>query len=355
MPRIPASVLREFASALLFAGGASREEASVVGASLVDANLRGYDSHGVMRIPYYIQAMKDGEVVTSAELTVTNQTASHVVADANWGFGQVQANRLLDMLSERAKEQGIGVGTMIHSGHIGRLGEYCEIAAARGLLSILMVNSHGAAVRVAPPGGIAPRLSTNPLAMGVPHGPNGEEPLVLDFSTSATAEGKVRVKKIAGQACPEGWLLDNQGRPTCDPNTLYGNPPGSILPMGGLQAYKGFGLGLMIEIFCGALSGGVCAREVPFAKKGNCVFMMLLDPSHFGGADHFRNEVNQLTEYVRSCPRLDGVEKILLPGDPERAYLKKTQAEGISLDAENWQALIQLAARLKVDAPVVKV
>jgi uncharacterized oxidoreductase len=152
-------------------------------------------------------------------------------------------------------------------------------------------------------------------------------------------------------SCPEGWLLDNQGRPTCDPNTLYGNPPGSILPMGGAQAYKGFGLGLMIEIFCGALSGGVCAREVPYPKKGNCVFMMLLDPAHFGGNEHFRAEVNQLTEYVRSCPRLEGVDRILLPGDPERAFLKKTLADGILLDAENWSALVKLAERLKVSVP----
>ena len=351
MPRISASLLREFADALLLAGGASEDEASLVASSLVGANLRGYDSHGVMRIPYYIQAMHDGEVLPGAELTVTSHSASPIVADANWGFGQVQANRLLDRLSEQAAQQGLGVGTMVHCGHIGRLGEYCELAAARGLLSILMVNSHGAAVRVAPPGGIAPRLSTNPLAMGIPNGPNGEEPLVLDFSTSATAEGKVRVKKIAGEKCPDGWLLDNLGRPTCDPNTLYGNPPGSILPMGGSQAYKGFGLGLMIEIFCGALSGGVCAREVPYPKKGNCVFMLLLDPRHFGGADHFRAEVTQLTEYVRSCPRLEGVERILLPGDPERFFLQKKMAEGITLDAENWSALVKLAERLQVSVP----
>ena len=348
MPTISAPQLQQFAISLLQAGGASAEEAAIVGRSLVEANLRGYDSHGVMRIPYYVQAIQEGEVVPGAELAVLDEGPSRVVADANWGFGQVQAVRLLDMLASKARDSGQAIGTMTHSGHIGRLGEYCELAAAQGLVSLLMVNSHGAAVRVAPPGGKAPRLSTNPLAIGVPF---GDAPLVLDFSTSATAEGKVRVKKIAGQPCPEGWLLDNEGRPTTDPNTLYGTPPGSILPMGGTQGYKGFGLGLMIEIFTGAISGGVCARPVPFAKKGNCVFVMLIDPARFGGAEHFQCEVSQLVEYIKSCPRIDGCDEILLPGDPERQLLAKRTAEGLSFDEENWTALVKLAAKLGVTAP----
>jgi hydroxycarboxylate dehydrogenase B len=343
MPTIAVPKLQEFATRLLQAGGASADESQIVARSLVDANLRGYDSHGVMRIPYYVQAIKDGEVVPGKELTVLDEGPSRVVADGNWGFGQVQAVRLLKLLASKAHASGQAIGTMTHCGHIGRLGEYCELAAADGLVSLLMVNSHGAAVRVAPPGGKAPRLSTNPLAIGVPF---GNDPLVLDFSTSATAEGKVRVKKIAGQPCPEGWLIDSEGRPTIDPNTLYGNPPGSILPMGGPQAYKGFGLGLMIEIFTGAISGGVCARPVPYAKKGNCVFMMLIDSARYGGADHFRAEVAQLVEYIKSCPRVDGCDEILLPGDPERRLFAQRNAGGVPLDDENWNALVSLGRKL---------
>jgi uncharacterized oxidoreductase len=211
-----------------------------------------------------------------------------------------------------------------------------------------MVNSHGGVVRVAPPGGTSPRLSTNPLAFGVPH---ENESLVLDFSTSATAEGKVRVKKIAGQSCPPGWLLDATGQPTTDPNVLYAKPPGSILPMGGDQTYKGFGLGLMIEILTGALSGGVCARPEPYPKKGNCVFALLLNPAAFGGRDHFAAEVRSLTDYVRSCPTVPGVARITLPGDPERATLARNMAEGIELEQENYLALVRLAEELGVATP----
>lgn len=348
MPTIAPLQLERFSISLLAAGGATAREAEVVGKSLVSANLRGYESHGVMRIPFYIQAIADGEVVSQAPLDVLSESATRLVGDANWGFGQVQAGILLDRLSAKAKSEGMAIGTLIHSGHIGRLGEYCELAAERNLISMLMVNSHGAAVRVAPPGGTAPRLSTNPLAIGVPH---GQEPLVLDFSTSATAEGKVRVKKIAGEQCPDGWLLDKDGRPTNDPNVLYQNPPGSILPMGGAQAYKGFGLGLMIEILTGALSGGVCAREKTYPKKGNCVFMLLMDPAGFGGAEHFRGEVDQLVEYIRGCPRIPGVERILLPGDPERMTYAKRNSTGIALDDENWAQLTKLAAKLGIAVP----
>jgi uncharacterized oxidoreductase len=351
VPTLSPSVLEDFARRLLAAGGMTSAEAEVTAASLVGANLRGYDSHGVMRIPYYVQSIADGEMVSRAPLEIIEEGDARIVADGHWGVGQVQATALLKLLMAKARQSGVAIGTMTQSGHIGRLGEYCEMAAAEQLMSMLMVNSHGAAVRVAPPGGVAPRLSTNPLAMGVPH---GNTPLVLDFSTSATAEGKVRVKKIAGQPCPEGWLLDNQGRPTTDPNALYGSPPGSILPMGGPgQTYKGFGLGLMVEIFTGALSGGVCARPIPYEKKGNCVFMMIIDPDRFGGAACFAAEVEQLVNYVRSCPTVEACPEVLLPGDPERGMLAKSQVGGITLDSENFAALAKLADYLRVAVPGV--
>lgn len=340
--------LRRFATELLAAAGASADEARVVAQSLVDANLCGYDSHGVMRIPFYVDGLAQGETVSGVDLLVINESSTRLVADAQWGFGRVQAGRLLERLMSKAEQEGTGVGTLIHASHVGRLGEYCEIAAAAGLVSLMMVNTHGAARRVAPPGGKSPRLGTNPLAMGVPH---GREPIVLDFSTSATAEGKVRVKKIAGQRVPEGWLLDSDGRPTTDPNALYANPPGSILPMGGDQAYKGFGLALMIDIFAGALSGGLCSRETPITPKGNCAFFLLLSPQQFGGMTHFVAEVEQLAQFVRHCPRRDGVDEILLPGDPERQSQAQRSATGVPLDEENWRELLKLADRLGVVPP----
>ena len=348
MPILPSDRLTRFAIDLLAAGSVRPDEAEVVGRSLVDANLRGHDSHGVVRIAQYLDQLGKKEVVTGAPFIVLRESDVLLAADGNWGFGRVQAGKLTDRLIEKAKRHGLAVGTLIRSSHIGRLGEYCELAAAAGLVSMLMVNTHGVARRVAPPGGKAPRLGTNPIAMGVPA---EEAPVVLDFGTSATAEGKVRVKKIAGQTCPPGWLLDCEGRPTTDPAMLYGDPPGTILPMGGDQAYKGFGLGLMVEIFAGALSGGVCAREKPLNQNGNCVFMQVIDPDHLGGSDHFSPEISCLLGFVRECPRVENCPEILLPGDPERRTLAERTKNGIPFDEGNWQQLLKLAERFGVSAP----
>jgi len=348
VPAFSAETLSDFATALLQAGGLNPGEAGTVARSLVGANLSGYDSHGVMRIPQYLAQVQKGEITPGAEFEVLHETPSLLAADGHWGFGRVQAGRLLSRLMEKAAAGGVAVGTMRRSAHIGRLGEYCEIAAAAGMISMLMVNNHGAIMRVSPPGGRAARLSTNPLAVGIPH---ADEPVVIDFCTCVTAEGKVRVKKFAGEQVPDGWILDGRGRPTNDPNDLYGDPPGTILPFGGPQAYKGFALGLMVEILSGALSGGVCAREVPINQIGNCVFMMLLDPGHFGEGEHFRREVADLLGFIRSCPTVEGVERITLPGDPERSSLAEKTAHGIPLDEGNWQQLTELAGRLAVEVP----
>lgn len=350
MPTVPPAPLTEFAAHLLQAGGLSAEESALVARSLVAANLRGHDSHGVMRIPFYLDFLKKEWVVADARFEVQKKSPSMLVADGHWGFGQTQARRLMEHLIDMGLQHGVAVGTMVRSSHIGRLGEYNEMAADAGLVSMVMVNTHGVARRVAPPGGKEPRLGTNPLAIGVPCS-SGH--LLLDFGTSATAEGKVRVKKIAGQKCPDGWLLDADGNPTNDPEKLYADPPGTIRPMGGDQAYKGFGLGLMVEIFAGALSGGLCIRAKPETQNGNCVFMLVVDPEHAGGAEHFAVEVQQLCQFVRSCPTIDPNGEILLPGDPERRTLAKREAEGIPFDDGNWNQLLKLAGELGVDAPAL--
>jgi uncharacterized oxidoreductase len=350
MPIVAANLLTEFAASMLRAGGLDDAEARLVAASLVDANLRGHDSHGVMRIPYYLDQVAKQELVPGAPFTLQRETAVLAVADGGWGFGRTQAGRLLETLIPKAKAAGLAAGTLVCCGHIGRLGEYCELAAREGLVAQVMVNTHGVARRVAPPGGTAPRLGTNPIAFGIP---NGDAPLVLDFGTSATAEGKVRLKRIGGQPCPEGWLLDANGLPTCDPATLYGDPPGTIRPFGGDQAYKGFGLGLMVEIFAGALSGGPCIREKPTTQLGNCVFMQLFDPEQFGGGEHFGREVADLIAFLRGCPRVTGCETITLPGDPERMVHAVRREHGIPFDDGNWRQLVERANSLGISSPAL--
>lgn len=351
MPIISRDALLDFGAALLKAGGATDEEAQVVGRSLVEANLRGHDSHGVMRIPFYIKVVQEGRLNAGATLSVVHETPSALVCDGGWGFGQTLSRDLMERLMTKAAETGIACGTLRQSAHIGRLGEYAEMATERDMTAIICANTHGSGQRVAPVGGKRPRLGTNPICIGFPGGKEG--PFVLDFGTSATAEGKVRVKRIAGQQVPPGWILDPDGNPTTDPNQLYGDPPGTILPMGGDQAYKGFGLSFMIEMLTGALSGGLCAFPDPPPPMGNCALFIVMDPKNLGGVDHLHGQVSQLEEFVRSVPLKDGVDKVMLPGDPERNVMKDRLENGIPLDEGNWSALLDMAKSLDIQPPSV--
>lgn len=347
MPTISAGPLTEFATRLFQAGGVPAGHAETVAKSLVESNLRGHDSHGVMRVPSYIHRIQDGSIDPKATLKIESEAAGTLVGDGQWGLGQVVTQDLMRRLISKGREAGIACATLKRAAHIGRLGEYAEMAAKEGLLTIICANTHGAGQRVAPVGGKRPRIGTNPICMGVPGGGNG--PFVLDFGTSATAEGKVRVKKIAGEKVPLGWILDPDGNPSTDPNVLYGNPPGTILPMGGDQAYKGFGLAFMIEMLCGGLSGGPCAHPNPPTPFANCAVFIVLDPEKFAGAGHLAKEIGGLEEYVRGVPLIDEKSKVTLPGDPERLTLQKRSTEGIPLDDGNWQALLKLSTELKVE------
>jgi uncharacterized oxidoreductase len=351
LPILSRDALLNYSVSLLRAGGATDEEAKIVGHSLVEANLRGHDSHGVMRIPFYVKEVQNGRLHSGATLSVISETASALVCDGGWGFGQVLSRDLMKRLIQKAGDTGIACGTLRQSAHIGRLGEYAEMATDDKMTAIICANTHGSGQRVAPVGGVRPRLGTNPLCIGFPGGKEG--PFTLDFGTSATAEGKVRVKRIAGQQVPAGWLLDPDGNPTTDPNLLYGDPPGTILPMGGDQAYKGFGLSFMIEMLTGALSGGMCAIPNPPPPMGNCALFIVMAPGKLGGWDHLAGEVSQLEEYVRGVPLRAGVDGIMLPGDPERRAMKQRLEQGIPLDDGNWSALLDLATSLQVEPPAI--
>ena len=348
MPYLSDESLREFTSRVLEAIGVPAEEARVVARSLVESNLRGHDSHGVMRLPQYVGFVERSEYQPGAELLIEREGPAVLATDGQWGFGQVQTHRLLDRILPKARNFGVAAGTGRRFGHIGRLGEYAERAVADGLILIGTVNNCGAGQRVAPPGGREPRLGTNPLCVGVP---TEGDPIILDFGTSVVAEGKVRVHHISKVPVPEGWLLDAEGRPTTDPSVLYATPPGSILPMGGSQAYKGFGLSLALDMLVGGLSGDRTCHPQAGAVRGNDVLFLVLDPEQFAGREALLREATSLAAYVTGCPRVEGCEAILLPGDPERRARAARSATGIPMTEAHYTMLAELAARLGVAPP----
>jgi len=348
VPTFAADRLLSFAAELFRAGGLPADEADAVAAGLVGANLAGHDSHGLIRVVQYLKAVDDGLLRPGVTLNIVKETPSVLVADGQWGFGQVQAHRLLLRLMPLARSSGVAAGTLRNCGHIGRLGEYAEAATAEGFAFLATVNNHGYGRAVAPPGGTAGRIGTNPLCLAVP---TAAEPVVLDIGTSVCAEGKVRVCFNKGVPVPEGWLLDAEGRPTTDPGVLYREPRGTILPLGGPQAYKGFGLGLLMDMLAGGLSGAPCSRPEMAPRTANGVFFLLLDPAAFAGADHFLREVTTLADNVRSGPRAAGVTAVSLPGDPERRERARRSAEGITLDDGTWGQLVEVARRCGVAPP----
>lgn len=347
--RIAPPELEQFAARLLRAAGASADEAALVASSLVDSNLCGHESHGVVRVPEYVAQMRSGELVPNATLETIVETVGVLVADARFGFGQVQCVRMIDRLIPKAREVGSASGTIRNCGHVGRLGEWAERIAANGLAGLVTVNDNGVLKCVAPPGGLAACISTNPVAIGVPAGDNAA--LVLDISTSAVANGKIRVAHLAGQECPEGWLQDPQGNPTRDAASRFADPPSTILPLGGDQDYKGFGLGLLLDILIGGLSGGFCPPAEEDARQTNNVLFVLWDPARFAGLSHFVHESQKLIEFVRSSPRKSNVEAIRLPGDRSKFERARRRAEGIPIDAGTWDSLVTLGRSLGIGAP----
>jgi len=348
VPTLAAEALDAFTVRLFEAAGVPNEDARMVAASLIGANLRGHDSHGVMRVPQYIGFIRDGVYQVGAPLAIETEGPALIVADGGWGLGQVQAHRLLERLIPKANAQGIAAGSARNCGHIGRLGEYAERASEQGLVLISTVNNNGSGQRVAPPGGREPRLGTNPLCVSVP---TEDEPVVLDFGTSAAAEGKVRVHYINKTPTPEGWLLDHEGRPTTDPSVLYEPPVGSIRPMGGDQAYKGFGLALVLDMIAGGFSGGRSAYPGAPPAKGNNVLFILLDPAKFAGRDTLLREATGAARFVRDTPTVEGLDAITLPGDPERMILTRRRHEGVPIADAHWAKLTELAAELNVAPP----
>ncbi len=341
--------LQAFAEQILRAVGAPAAAAATVATSLVEANLLGLDSHGVIRLPQYAAAVADGSVDPRAEPVVEREGGGVAVIDGRRTFGQVVA----DLAVDRALAM-LGAGQRVaavvaHDGyHVGRLGAYVERLAAAGRVGLAAVNNHGARPWTAPFGGRARRLATNPVAFAAPRA--GGPPLLVDVTTSATAEGKVRVARSRGQLLPEGWLVDGEGKPSRDPEDLYRDPPGALLPLGSPSlGHKGFGLGLMVEVLAGALSGAGCTRpDAPWA--GNGLFLLALDPAGFGGGarGELGAQVAALVAWCKDSPLAEGFAEILVPGEPERCTRQRRLAEGIPVEEQTWAAIVETARRLGV-------
>ena len=345
MPTIPASELEQFTARIFEATGSRAEEATRVAKSLVGANLMGHDSHGVIRIPEYVGRIETKDINIAASPETVVETESLVVIDGDWGWGQVIAKEAMELAIQKASQTGVGVVSVRNCCHIGRVGEWPAMAADRGMVAIIFVNGHGAGALVPPWGGRERRLSANPIAAAVPR-PDGE-PIVMDISTCAIAEGKVRVALHRGAALPPGCIVDSDGQPSTDPADFYGPPEGALLPIG---RHKGFALALITDILAGALSGAGCASPGDH-RPGNGFLAIVVDVQKVRPGDGYDADVNELVEWIKSSALAPGFDEILVPGEPEAREHARRAEDGIPIADETWRQITEIASRYKLEAP----
>jgi len=333
--------------------GCSAKEAADVSSSLVGDNLTGHDSHGVVRVPRYLQWLASGDFVADRTIEVVIDTPSMVVADAHYGFGQSTARQAVKLGIERAKEHGLALIALRNSGHVGRVGEWAELAAEAGLVSRRHVCAP-ASLLVAPFGAIDRRFSTAPYACGVPR--VGGEPLILDFATSVVAEGKVLVASQGGKALPENALVAEDGTIAGDPHFLYGdyeasgprnyrNGKGAIRAMGD---HKGSGLAFMVEILGGSLTGTGAPEEG--RRWANGMLSVYIDPNKIDPDGFFPKDVERYLELYKSARPIEPGGEILAPGDKERMVRAEREANGIPISEETWEAIKGAAQGVGVNA-----
>ena len=342
--------MQVFAAQIFRAAGSSAEEADTIAAHLVEASLMGHDSHGLIRIKKYIDWVKAGQVVPSQHITLAIDRGALLVADGNFGYGQVIGKEAMELAAERAQRHGLAAIAIRNAGHLGRIGAWPEMLARRGLASVHFVNTSGFGILVAPHGGSDRRFSANPVAAGVPVA--GGEPLVLDIATSVIAEGKIQVARNKGEKLPPGMLLDGEGQATDDPEAFYAQPPGAILPFGG---HKGSGLSFFCEILAGSLSGGLASNpQSPTAGRlVNNMLSLAFDPEAFGGAEAFARDVTQLIGWTKSSPPIVPGGTVLLPGEIENRTRHERQSTGLPIDGETWKGIVSAAQAVGVEVPAL--
>ena len=357
--RLQPDLLEDWIKRLINAAGCSPDDAAMVAEHLIEADASGHPSHGIVRVERYLDWVRAGKLKAETKITAIMDSGNMLLLDGHFSFGQVIGHRIISEAASRVAEHGIALVAVRHAGHLGRIGAWAERLANSGLISVSFVTVAGSRI-VAPFGAREARLSTAPVAIGIPNNTadGSADPFVLDFATSRVAEGKVLVAQKTGSSIPPDSLVDADGEDNNDPVTLYGdsateavpNPrlgPGALQTMG---QHKGSGLGLACELLAGALTGaGTNADDGP--GFGNGMLTIAICPKRFGDQAPIRAEINRYITSIRNAaPRQPG-EPVMIPGDPERMRRKQMATEGIPLSAEVISGLVRESRHYGVSLP----
>jgi len=357
MHLIPLPQLSEAMRLLVRGFGSQPDEVTAVADNLIEANLRGHDSHGIGMLPRYAEAFLEGGLQPNAGVSTVVDAGTLLKLDGHAGFGQVIGAQAMTLGIDRARQHGSCLVALGNSHHLGRIGAWAEQAAAAGMVSIHFVNVIARGI-VAPHGGGDGRFGTNPFCVGVPL--SGHSPLILDFATSVIAQGKTRVAHNQGKPIAPGCVIDDQGRASTDPRWTVVPPLGALLTFGGeLGAHKGFGLALMCELLGGALAAGHTQRDNSGNQRRvlNGMFSILLDPAALsadGERSAFETEALAFIDWVKASPPRTPGQPVLLAGEPERLMRAQRCAQGVPVDATTWAEILAAAGTLGVDPAAVQ-
>ncbi|MFG3701083.1 Ldh family oxidoreductase [Micromonospora sp. NPDC047620] len=344
---VPVRWLTDAVASVFGALGYSERAAGLVAGSLVDADMRGIPSHGVMLLPMYVDRIRAGSVSRAERAEVVRDKGAIAVLDAGHALGQLTGDQAMRLAVAKAQTYGVGVVTVRRAFHFGGAFRYVDLAANNGCVGIAAANTRPL---MPAPGGASAVVGNNPLAVGVPRA--GGKPVILDVALSEAALGKIRLAAGEGREIPASWATDAQGRPTTDPAAAL---KGLLLPSG---AHKGYGLALMIDVLTGVLSGGAYGRGVQglyadVSVPNDCAhFFLALDAEAFAeDAEELARRVADLADQVLGSALAPGTERVHLPGDIEADRYDRASRDGVALQPSVFAGLVEVAAGLGVPLP----
>jgi uncharacterized oxidoreductase len=338
MIRIKVDRLIDYVATVFARAGTPEKIARRAAESLAGANLAGHDSHGVVRVQRYVQSIQTGLLDAAAKPEIVVDLPSIAVVDGKSGFGQHIGREAMKIGIRKARKSGLCVVATRRSFHLGRIGEWAEQCVEEGLVSLHFVNVLNAGGLAAPFGGKERRMSTNPIAIGLPI--PGRDPVVLDMATTKVAEGKVLVALNKGVEVPVDCLIDADGKPSLNPADLYGPPVGALLHFG---LHKGYGLALAAELLAGALTGGGTnqpAHPITGAVHNN-MLSIILDPKALGTKKAYAREASAMIDHLVGTAPVDPASPVMIAGDPERRTRAERLKHGVPLDLETWGQMAQ--------------
>jgi len=340
MQQFTAAQLKRAAGAIFNAAGAPQDIADFVAGSLVLSNLMGHDSHGVIRVPRYVEQIREGQLKPAARPETVKETPTTATVSGRWGFGQVAARYGAEVAIRKAKEAHVAVVCLVELNHIGRLGEYSAMMAEQGIVGMLVTGGWRPPIAgVAPFGGAGRALGTNPYSFAVPTAKR--DMVLVDFATSVLAEGKLQVARAKGTPLPAGVILDKNGNPSTNAEDFYAG--GVILPVGG---HKGYALSLMADLL-GATLPGAEARGHDWNQTGT--FMLAIDVEAFRPLAEFTAAVDHRLGEIKDVPPAPGFKEVLIPGEPEMRSKAEREKSGIPLPEATWNAIVATGQKLGLD------